>query len=100
MTHDPLCVKTADPYSMKMCECELIAKARKDEADRVMRLRYQQVWREQAIKDCIAVVEGLDLNSHYRMSCEPPSPVDWSIHNRCDAEMDILTALRDLQEKP
>lgn len=31
MTHDPLCVKSFDRYSMKGCECDLIAYVREDE---------------------------------------------------------------------
>lgn len=34
MTHDPLCIKTADPYSMKKCQCDLIDKVRADERAR------------------------------------------------------------------
>lgn len=31
MNHDPLCVKTEDPYSMKTCQCDLITKVRQDQ---------------------------------------------------------------------
>jgi hypothetical protein len=43
----------------------------------------------------IVNMEG-ELHSHYRMTCEPPSPVDWSQHRSCDPIDDILAALPKL----
>jgi hypothetical protein len=48
---------------------------------------------------CIAAVEALtdSLHSHYRITCEPPSPVEWSKHRSCDLITDIIAALREVQ---
>lgn len=40
-------------------------------------------------------VAALNLNSHYRIECEPPDPVDWSKHvGKCDAIAEVFTAIR------
>ena len=40
-------------------------------------------------------VKALNLNSHYRIECEPPDPVDWSKHvGKCDAIAEVFTAIR------
>ena len=58
----------------------LIARVREDE-------------RAAALRDAAEAVKALDLQSHYRMTCEPPDPVDWSKHRSCDAWADIVAAI-------
>ena len=82
MTHDPMCrnAKRIDPHydTQGRCDCDLIARVRADERERAAER-----------------VAALTLNSHYRIECEPPDPVDWSKHvGKCDAIAEVFTAIR------
>jgi len=113
MTHDPLCPCGEVPSGRYCylinpetgrcieCDCWLIAKVRKEEADRVMSLRYNEVkgwsdmmqaraWergQQDMLAKAIAAVEY--LHDH-----EAPHDA----HK--DALWNTITALRALQEKP
>jgi hypothetical protein len=76
MTHDPLCVKTDDPYTMATCKCDLIAKARED-----------------MLSKCIEAVT--ETPGIYMNLLNPNPPLRKFVD-----EMDVIAALRDLQDKP
>jgi len=111
MTHDPLCPLSrddcwnAEPPSV--CCCTLIARVREDERGKPsewitprlhterMRENYD-IGYAAALRDAVEAVKALDLQSHYRMTCEPPDPVDWSKHRSCDAWAEIVAAIKAL----
>jgi hypothetical protein len=122
MSHDPLCVEPQTDYPCKrcweiececLCICDILAKARRDEANRVMQLRYQEVTGWQDMKEalawqqgqrdmlakCIATVETAicderdSTRAHIRYDCCGCSTID-------AMSEDAIAALRALQEKP
>jgi hypothetical protein len=109
MTHDPLCVEPQTDYPCKrcweiececLCICDILAKARKDEADRVMSLRYQHVTGWQDMKEALAWQQGQrDMLAKCIALIEESVP--WSAENwiAVDERAAILAALRDLQDR-
>ena len=116
MTHDPMCpyfpeqqgfggidsgVPSTQPYIPGVpCQCSLIARVREDTLAAVnlpeANATYQRVGYRTALRDAVEAVRALDLHRHYRISCEPPHPVDWSQHRWCDAEADAIAAIEAL----
>jgi len=114
MSHDPLCAISGGPCCPWMgecdcqCTCDLIGKVRKDEADRVMSLRYQQVTGWQDMKEalawqqgqrdmlakCIAAVDEVGNKAGSWRPSDQPSE-DYFV-----AVVDAIAALQALQEKP
>jgi hypothetical protein len=103
--HDPLCPNQPEYHDGSVlwparCDCDLIAKVRKDEANRVMSLRYTEVTGWQDMKEALAWQQGQrDMLAHCIALIEESVP--WSTENwiAVDERAAILAALRDLQDR-
>jgi hypothetical protein len=91
MIHDPLCVEPQTDYPCKrcweiececLCICDILIKARRDEADRVMQLRYREVTGWQDMKEALAWQQG---SGHRDRRTTRMNFADWANEQVMDA---------------
>ena len=110
MTHDPLCSwygSTEFETVIGCDDCDLIAKVRVEESNRVMTMRYTQVKGWQEMKEAIAYQQGMeDMLAKCIAAVLGVSVYRWPYSEPHDEYTECITvdgavaALRALQEKP